>query len=71
MTQPEIGAHLATLNLFREADGKVYLTVAGGTGAITESLAAGLRPMEHVADLVAEAAPRFIESWKAPDPKNG
>lgn len=53
-----IGAHLATLNLFREADGKVYITVADGTGAIAEQRAHGMDclPVEYVERLVYEAA---------------
>jgi hypothetical protein len=39
MTAPAISIHLASLNLFREADG----TVAGGTGAAVEAQAAGIK----------------------------
>lgn len=36
MTTAKIGKHLASLNLFREADGTVEITVASGTGSIDE-----------------------------------
>lgn len=53
-----IGAHLATLNLFREADGRVYITVADGTGAIAEQRAQGMTclPIEYVEGLIYQAA---------------
>lgn len=31
-----IGRHLATLNLFRESDGRIFITVAEGRGAMAE-----------------------------------
>jgi hypothetical protein len=61
---PQIGVHLATLNLFREADG-AYITIAAGTGAIDEwrekpELAhANVRPVDYVEMLIIEAAERL------------
>lgn len=53
-----IGKHLATLNLFREEDGKVYITVADGTGAIEEQKAKGVLglPIDYIEALVHDAA---------------
>jgi hypothetical protein len=54
----EIGTHLATLNLFREPDGKVYITVAESNGAIAEMKAKRLlgKPIDYVEGLVYDAA---------------
>lgn len=64
-----IGTHLATLNLFREADGSLHITVAEGTGALQEwqngraakemSLPANAKPIDYIEELVVEAAERM------------
>ena len=53
--------HLAVLNLFREADGTVEITVAGAPGALEEFRAKGLDgvPQAYVEDLVIDAAKRM------------
>jgi len=53
-----IGTHLATLNLFREADGRVYITVAEGRGAIEEQRAKRIigAPIDYVEGLIYDAA---------------
>lgn len=33
-----IGTHLASLNLFREADGSLHITVAGGSDAVYDEM---------------------------------
>jgi hypothetical protein len=62
----DIGQHMATLNLFREADGTFWLTVAHAGPAVAEAArrADGTVPMNVVAEWVEEAAARFIQSWK-------
>lgn len=57
-TGPSIGAHLASLNLFREADGSVHITVADAAGAIAEMRAHGVGglPVDYVEGLIVEAA---------------
>lgn len=63
----DIGVHLATLNLFRESDGSVQLTVASGLGALRElehadgrigglGEPAKFRPVDYVDILAVEAA---------------
>lgn len=59
---PSLGRRLATLNLFREPDGSLWLTVADGRVAVDE--ANGRQPMALIADWIAEAGPRFVETWK-------
>lgn len=68
---PSIGQHLATLNLFRETDGTIWMTVADARGAIAE---AHIRldqtnlpqlPMRILAEWVREAANRFVKSWSS------
>lgn len=69
--QPQIGVHLATLNLFRESDGNVQLTVAEARGARGEldalrdgqsiigqviGVAHGAAPVEYVEGLAVLAA---------------
>lgn len=60
---PDLGTHLASLNLFREADGKVYITVASATGAISELDVQGKRgvtvPIDYVNDLIRQAVPNL------------
>lgn len=58
MGDPRIGTHLAVLNLFREADGKVYITVADAKGAMEEQRAKRVmgRPIDYVEGLIYDAA---------------
>lgn len=59
---PIIGQHLAGLNLFREPDGTVEITVTDSRGAITEMtpLERGeMRPVYYVEGLIIEAADRM------------
>lgn len=56
----KIGRHLASLNLFVEADGKLYVTVAGADAQelVSEALARGLdfdRPVDAAELLIARA----------------
>jgi hypothetical protein len=62
---PTIGKHLAALNLFREADGSIWMTVAESREAVAlhQQNPAGPKPMGIVAEWVGEAAKRFVESW--------
>lgn len=58
----QIGAHLASLNLFREPDGTVEITVSGGLGGIVEHLKLPGRtdkPIDYIEELVIEAAERM------------
>ena len=55
----KLATHLATLNLFRNADGSVSVTVQDGKGAINEMdvagrLGAGV-PHDYIMTLVREA----------------
>lgn len=55
----KIGTHLATLNLWREADGKVYITIAEANGAVREqkrTTQAAVLPIEYIEGLIHEAA---------------
>jgi hypothetical protein len=56
--QPKIGAHMATLNLFREADGSYQITVAEARGFIDgwqgEPMKAA--PIYYVEQAIIEAA---------------
>lgn len=56
--QPKIGAHMATLNLFREADGTYRITVAEARGFIDgwqgEPMKAA--PIYYVEGAIIEAA---------------
>lgn len=63
---PRIGQHMATLNLFREADGTFWLTVADARPAIAEAerRSDGTVPMNVMAEWIEEAAARFVQSWK-------
>lgn len=59
--EPQIGAHLASLNLFREADGSVRITVAGASDALLREFGDrddlhDLKPIDYVNRLVVEAA---------------
>lgn len=67
MTMPSsIGTHLAVLNLFREADGTVEITVAEARGAMAEPGCRrdARRPIDYVEGLIVEAAAR-IEARRA------
>lgn len=57
-TTPPLGRHLAVLNLFREADGKLYITVADAQGAMTEQREKGVIgvPIDYVEALIYDAA---------------
>ena len=60
---PRIGAHLATLNLFREPDGTVEITVADGSGAVMEMervVTNGVRPIDYIEALIVEAAANMV-----------
>lgn len=58
-----IGTHLASLNLFREPDGTVEITIAGATGAVAEfdqgKAATHATPVEYIEELTIEAACRI------------
>lgn len=61
---PQIGVHLATLNLFREGDGSVQLTVADARGALAElgALRDGKSLIGQVIGVAHSAAPiEFVE----------
>lgn len=68
-TLPIIATHLASLNLFREPDGTVEITVAAAGGAVGEwqsgkavrdmNLPAGARPVDYIEELIIEAADRM------------
>ena len=62
---PDVGEHVATLNLFREADGTFWLTCASARGAVEEAkrLNNGTTPMQVLSVWIREAGGRFIESW--------
>lgn len=68
---PQLGTHLASLNLFREADGSVHITVASATGAISELDVQGKRgvtvPNDCVNDLIRQAIPNLPGG--PPEPK--
>ncbi len=63
---PAIGAHLAVLNLFREPDGSLQITVAAADGAMSEwsngfankamNLPPDAKPIDYVEELIVEAA---------------
>lgn len=63
-----IGHHLAVLNLFRERDGTVEITVAMADGAMIEhnALNIGGKPIDYVEGLVIRAADRMAERRKTP-----
>ena len=57
-----IGTHMASLNLFRESDGSLEITVAGASQELmSEWRAAGEigKPIEYVEALIIEAAERI------------
>lgn len=64
---PALGRHVASLNLFQEADG-YYITVAGGGIEPLHELMATdpeLRnPMQALAVMIDEAGPRFVRTWR-------
>lgn len=59
-----IGTHLASLNLFREPDGSVQITVAGAGGAIAEIVSRkpneAIAPANYVDRLIVEAAKNIV-----------
>ena len=69
---PLIGEHMATLNLFREADGTFWLTVASAQPAVREaarrmnadSTEPPLTPMAVLAEWLEPAVMNFIASWR-------
>lgn len=57
-----IGAHLASLNLFREPDGTVEITVAGMTSLAQREWAYKNEkgpPIDYIEKLIVEAAERI------------
>ena len=56
-------SHLAVLNLFREPDGTVEITVAMADGAMIEYRAKQLggQPISYVEMLIVEASERIVE----------
>jgi hypothetical protein len=58
---PQLGIHIASLNLFLEPDGKLFVTVAGGSVDLIQKLGTelglpgDLRPAEMVELFVAQA----------------
>lgn len=67
MPAPKIGRHLASLNLFREPDGTVEITVSGGTGAVDEYRGMSAQGIEvpatvhlYVEMLIVAAAQRIV-----------
>lgn len=54
-------AHLATLNLFREPDGTLKITVAEGVGALQEidRVRFGGKPIDYIEARIVEAAGRM------------
>jgi hypothetical protein len=67
---PQIGTHLATLNLFREADGKVYITVAAADGAMVEFKSKNLlgKPIDYVEGLIYDAANSTLRAHSRGNP---
>lgn len=62
--KPNISRHLATLNLFRESDGKVYITIAEARGAIAEYRNKepwGSKPIDYIEGLVYDAATETLK----------
>lgn len=60
---PAIGAHLASLNLFREPDGTVEITVAGGSNAVLQEIDRARfdgKPIDYIEQLIVEAAVRMF-----------
>lgn len=54
---PSIGAHMATLNLFREANGEFRITIAEASGFIRAGYArAGAAPIYYVEAAIIDAA---------------
>lgn len=69
---PLIGEHMASLNLFREADGTFWLTVASAQPAVREAARRmvdrpedpPLTPMAVLAEWLEPAVLNFIASWR-------
>lgn len=68
-----IGTHLASLNLFREEDGSVHITVSGAGPALYREIAKAKfegKPIEYVEALAIEAAAKLGQAKppeKSPD----
>lgn len=67
---PSIGKHLAVLNLFRERDGSVQITVASATGAVAEHARRTDRPedekpVDYVDDLILLASVEILKRRQA------
>lgn len=67
MPAPKIGRHLASLNLFREPDGTVEITVASGAGVLAEYEAMRVQGIEtpptphaYAEMLIVAAAQRIV-----------
>lgn len=62
--EKKLAGHLATLNLFREPDGSVHITVAEGKGAISELDVMGRLgstiPNDYINRLVEQAAGKRV-----------
>lgn len=59
-----VGEHVATLNVFKEKNGETYITVQSLSGAGHRiARLRDLTPMQLLADMVREAAPKFVNSW--------
>lgn len=54
-----IGRHLASLNLFVEADGAYEITVASASRNLPGEAEVGLRPIDRVENLILAAARRM------------
>jgi hypothetical protein len=69
---PLIGQHMATLNLFQEADGSFWLTVASAPAAVREAARRmnanpgepPLTPMAVLAEWLEPAVMNFLASWR-------
>lgn len=58
-----MGVHVASLNLFREADG-YYITVAGANIPLVKQIPGPGTPHDKLAGPIAEGAARFLEHAK-------
>lgn len=53
--------HVAGLNLFREADGTHEITVGSADPTVFDETPDGLRPIDHIENLILAAAIRMRE----------
>lgn len=51
--------HVAGLNLFREPDGTHEITVASADHKVMDETEAGLKPIDHIENLILAAAERM------------